>query len=256
MSENVRELEGKRAVVTGGTRGIGAAIAQHLIDQGATVVIGARRPHADAPAAAKFVSADLATADGVRSFADQALEQLGGVDIIVNNAGSVRNFQDVLDIEDDWEHTLNINFLSAVRLNKALVPSLRESGGGAIVHISSTATIAPYLAIMHYAASKAALEIYSKGLAAELAKDQIRVNAILPGNTDTPALEETTPKILEYLGADPSTMDAAAMTAEIPLGRIGQPEDIAQAVGFLVSPRASWITGAQLVIDGGRVANL
>lgn len=250
---NIGELEGKRAVVTGGSRGIGAAIVQKLLDAGATVVTSARNSSDDTPSAAKFVSADLSTADGVREFADAALENLGGVDIVVNNAGSCRTFQTALDIESDWQYTMDINFLAAVRLNSALAPSLRASGDGVIVHLSSIATISSYSMILHYAAAKSALEVYSKGLAAELAPEGIRVVAISPGNVMTPGADEAREKILDYLGQKPEA-DSESWADEIPLGRIGQPDDIAEAVSFLVSPRASWITGSNLVIDGGRSA--
>ncbi|MEU6871793.1 SDR family oxidoreductase [Streptomyces sp. NPDC046751] len=245
------ELEGKRAVVTGGSRGIGAAIVQKLLDAGATVVTSARNPTEQTPSAAKFIRADLSTPEGVREFADAALENLGGVDIIVNNAGGCRAFQSALDLENDWQYTMDINFLAAVRTNSALVPSMRESGGGVVVHVSSIATIASYPMILHYAAAKSALETYSKGLSAELAPQGIRVVAVSLGNVMTPGADEAREKIVDYLGND-----SADWAEEIPLGRIGQSDEIAEAVGFLVSERAAWITGSTLVIDGGRSAAL
>ncbi|MFJ6139735.1 SDR family oxidoreductase [Kitasatospora sp. NPDC092286] len=244
-------LEGKRAVVTGGSRGIGAAIVQNLLDAGATVVTSARNPTEHTPSAATFVRADLSTPDGVRGFAAAALENLGGVDIVVNNAGGCRAFQNALDIENDWQYTVDINFLAAVRLNSALVPSMRANGGGVIVHLSSIATISSYPMILHYAAAKSALETYNKGLAAELAPHGIRVVAVSPGNVMTPGADEAREKIVDYLGSK-----SEEWADEIPLGRIGQSQDIADAVGFLVSRRASWITGSNLVIDGGRTTAL
>lgn len=246
------DLDGKRAVVTGGSRGIGAAIVQHLLDAGATVVTSARNPTEHTPSAAKFIQADLSSPAGVRAFADAALDSLGGVDIVVNNAGGCRAFQTALEIENDWQYTVDINFLAAVRLNAALVPAMRAAGGGVIVHLSSIATISSYPMILHYAAAKSALEVYSKGLAVELAPDGIRVVAISPGNVRTPGADEAREKIVDYLGME-SEGDWAD---EVPLGRIGQTEDIAEAVGFLVSRRASWITGSNLVIDGGKSASL
>ncbi|OKJ44819.1 SDR family oxidoreductase [Streptomyces sp. CB01580] len=243
------ELEGKRAVVTGGSRGIGAAIVQHLLDAGATVVTSARSSAEHTPSAAKFVRADLSTPDGVREFADAALEDLGGVDIVVNNAGGCRALQSALEIENDWQYTMDINFLAAVRLNRALVPSMRESGGGVVLHVSSIATIASYPMILHYAAAKSALETYNKGLAAELAPEGIRVVAVSLGNVATPGADEAREQIVDYLGSD-----EVSWADEIPLGRLGRSQDIAEAVGFLVSDRASWITGSTLVIDGGRIA--
>ncbi|WP_243794763.1 oxidoreductase [Saccharopolyspora gloriosae] len=248
------ELDGKRAVVTGGSRGIGAAIAQNLLDAGATVITAARKSTDETPAASKFVPADLSTTEGVREFADTALSILGGVDIVVNCAGGCRAFQSALDIENDWQHTMDVNFLSAVRVNAALVPSMREAGGGVIVHMSSTATISSYPMILHYAAAKAALEVYNKGLAVELAPDGIRVVSLCPGNVETPGADEARDKIVEYLGQDPAAAEETDWAAEVPLGRIGRSQDIADAVTFMVSERASWITGSNLVIDGGKSA--
>ncbi|MEV3898139.1 oxidoreductase [Streptomyces anulatus] len=248
------ELAGRRAVVTGGSRGIGAAIARDLLDAGATVVISARGEAPDAPPGAAFVPADLSTRDGVRHFADTARELLGGVDIIVNNAGGCRSFQSVLELENDWQYTMDINFLAAVRLNSALVPAMREHGG-VIVHVSSIATVAAYPNLLHYAAAKSALETYSRGLSAELAPDGIRVVSVCLGNVETPASEAARTRIVELHGGDPDDL-TGQWAAEIPLGRLGEPRDIADAVRFLVSPRASWITGSNVVIDGGKTASL
>ncbi|QNP71117.1 SDR family oxidoreductase [Streptomyces roseirectus] len=254
------ELAGKRAVVTGGSRGIGAAIVRNFLDAGAGVVTSARNPDPDAPSGATFVKADLSTADGVRAFADAALETLGGVDIIVNNVGGVRSFHPVLELEKDWQYTMDVNFLASVRLNAALVPSMREAGGGSIVHVSTTATIAAYPMLYHYAAANAALESYSKGLSTELAPDGIRVVSVCLGNVDTPASKSARGQIVEYFGGDPASTDlddlAKQWAAEIPLGRLGASQDVADAVSFLVSPRASWITGSNVVIDGGKTASL
>ncbi|MHC5908439.1 SDR family oxidoreductase, partial [Streptomyces sp. S6] len=214
----------------------------------------------DTPAGATLVAADLSTADGVRAFADTALDVLGGVDIVVNNAGGCRSFHRVLDLEDDWQYTMDINFLASVRLNAALVPAMRESGGGTVVHVSSTATIAAYPNLYHYAAAKAALETYSKGLATELAPDGIRVLSLCLGNVETPASQAARRQVVEYYGGDPAGTDLDALAgqwaAEIPLGRMGESQDIADAVSFFVSPRASWITGSNIVIDGGKTASL
>src|SRR3954451_6086093 len=118
MAPYSSELEGKRAVVTGGSRGIGAAIVQRFLDAGATVVTSARTPADETPSAAKFVQADVSTREGVRDLAAAALEILGGVDIVVNNAGAARTYPSTLDIgEDEWQNALDINFLAAVRLN-------------------------------------------------------------------------------------------------------------------------------------------
>ncbi|MET9095616.1 oxidoreductase [Streptomyces cyaneofuscatus] len=248
------ELAGRRAVVTGGSRGIGAAVTRGLVEAGATVVTSARSEPPHSPPGAAFVTADLSTAAGVSRFADTALDLMGGVDIIVNNAGGCRSFQSVLELENDWQYTMDINFLAAVRLNAALVPAMRRSGG-AIVHVSSIATVAAYPNLLHYAAAKSALETYSRGLAAELAPDGIRVVSVCLGNVETPASRRARDQIVGPDGGNPDDL-IEQWAAEIPLGRLGDPEDIAEAVRFLVSPRASWITGSNVVIDGGKTASL
>ena len=241
------ELDGKRAVVTGGSRGIGAAIVQRLLDAGAIVIASARSATEQTPSAAKFVPADVSTRDGVRALADTVLETLGGVDIVVNNAGGGRPLSTALEIADeDWQNSLDINFLSAVRLNAALAPSMVAQGTGVIVHISSMITNVPVGSLLHYAAAKAALESYGRGLATELAPHGVRVVTVAPGNVVSPGGDVVRSEIIDRFGLEESVFDAA-----VPLGRIGQPLDIAEAVGFLVSDRASWITGTRLMVDGG-----
>jgi NAD(P)-dependent dehydrogenase (short-subunit alcohol dehydrogenase family) len=242
------ELAGRRALVTGGSRGIGAAIARRLIAAGATVVTAARSATDDTPPKSTFIPADLRTEAGVRELAETVLEQLGGVDILIDNAGAGRlSPSGVLGIPDqDWREALDINLLAAIRLDAALLPGMRARGAGSIVHISSTVVHDPQGPFLHYAAAKAALNTYSRGLALEQAPAGIRVNAVLPGNVTTPGADVVRQDI-----ADATGTDVADVVDTIPLGRIGQPDDIAEMVGFLVSDRASWITGRLFTVDGG-----
>jgi NAD(P)-dependent dehydrogenase (short-subunit alcohol dehydrogenase family) len=236
------ELKGKRALVTGGSRGIGAAIARQLLDAGAVVLTTARSATSTIPEGAVFIEGDVRTKEGTQAIADAAIKEFGGVDILVNNAGAGRPYPEgVLAIPDEeWQDSLDINFLSSVRLDAALLPQMKQNGEGAIIHISSSVTLAPGAVFLHYAAAKAALETYSRGLALEVAASGIRVNAIIPGNVRTP-------------GADVArdVMSGGAFEIQNPLGRIGEPDDIANIVSFLVSDKASWITGRRFTVDGG-----
>ncbi|MFB8281705.1 SDR family oxidoreductase [Nocardia colli] len=242
-----QELKGKRALVTGGSRGIGAAIVRQFLNAGAEVITTARSATGTVPEGATFVAADVRTKAGAESLAAAAHEALGGVDIVVHNVGGARPHPGALAIPDaEWQDALDLNFLASVRLDSLLVPGMREQGSGMIVHISSAAvpTVAP--PFLHYVAAKAALEAYSRGLALELAPSGIRVNTVSPGKTATPGGEETREL---WARLDETAGSAAGSTT--PLGRDGRPDDIADAVLFLVSDRASWLTGSNLFVDGG-----
>ncbi len=245
------EFAGKRAIVTGGSRGIGAAIVQRLLDGGSTVVTTARNTTDETPKAATFIASDIRTLSGVQTFAAAALDALGGVDVVVNNAGAARaHLAGISSIPDEeWLDALDLNFLSAVRVNNMLLPALREAGAGsAIVNISSVAALTPAPPLAHYGAAKAALNAYSKALAAELAPAGIRVTTIVPGNVLTPGGDAVRQTIADAMGA--SLVD---MTAAVPLGRPGDPRDIAEAVAYLASDRAQWVTGTTLTVDGGEL---
>lgn len=245
------EFSGKRAIVTGGSRGIGAAIVQRLLDGGATVVTTARNATDETPKAATFIQGDISTLEGAQTFAAAALDELGGVDIVVNNAAAARAHVDGISSipDEEWLDALDLNYLSAVRVNNALLPALREAGPGAvIVNISSGAALTPAPPLAHYGAAKAALNAYGKALATELAPSGIRVTTITPGNVLTPGADA-----IRQNFADASGVSLADTTAGIPLGRPGDPRDIAEAVAFLASDRAQWITGTSLIVDGGEL---
>jgi NAD(P)-dependent dehydrogenase (short-subunit alcohol dehydrogenase family) len=243
-----RDLVGRRVVVTGGSRGIGAAIARRLSSAGADVVAVARNATPDTPDV-HFVAGDVSTADGVARIAEAALEHLGGVDIIVNNAGASSLHPNSLAIPADrWQADLDVNLLAAVRLNGALLPQMLERGSGAIVHIASSVAYSLPGPLLHYGASKAALIAYSKGLATELAPQGVRVNTITPGSVATPGGDSARESIAAALG-----IPVDGLLSNIPVGHIGQPADIAEAVAYLVSDRASFVVGTNLVIDGGEL---
>ncbi|MBO0791503.1 MAG: SDR family oxidoreductase [Ktedonobacteraceae bacterium] len=249
-----KTLIGKQAVVTGGTSGVGAAIVHYLLEEGATVLTSARSHRVTLPPDVLFVQADLGTVEGTQYLAEQALAKLGTIDILVNNVAATHHLfhaAGLLSIEDaEWQQALNVNVLSAVRLDKALLPGMLERGSGIILHISSGIARLPIPATLHYAASKAALTTYSKGLALEVAPRGVRVNMATLGMVETPGLDRDQHDIAQATGIDVSAVRKSAL-GRIPLGRFGQPRDIAELIGFLVSDQASWITGSNVVIDGG-----
>lgn len=242
-----KELIGRRALVTGGTRGIGAAIAQRLLDAGAKVVVTARSRGDTSPAGAAFVAGDVASVSGVKAIAAGALEALGGLDILVNNAGGAKGFpRGIASIPDEeWQAGLALNLFAAIRLTNALLPALRQSKAGAIVNVSSGAATMAVGAIAHYAAAKAALNSYSRALAMDLAPTKIRVNVVSPGPVTTPGSKEFS----DAIGAPPDLF-----AKEIPMGHYGSPEDLAEVVALLVSDRAKWMTGGNIAVDGGMSA--
>ena len=241
------EFTGRRALVTGGTRGIGAAIAQRLLDAGARVVVAARSRSEVTPAAATFISGDLTTSAGVKAIATAAVTALGGLDILVNNAGGSRAFLGGSETipDEEWQRDLALNLLAAVRLTNAVLPALRASKAAAIVNISSTAATMPFPFDVHYGAAKAALDYYSRTLAVEVGPSGIRVNVVSPGPISTPNSDEMRKQF-------PISRDE--WLQYVPLGRIGATEDIAEVVALLASDRGKFLTGVNYRVDGGMTA--
>jgi NAD(P)-dependent dehydrogenase (short-subunit alcohol dehydrogenase family) len=242
------ELSGRRALVTGGSRGIGAAIAERLLNGGATVVTTARGKTGETPGRSTFIEGDIASAAGARALAAQALDTLGGLDILVNNAGAARVYTGGIATipDEEWLDSLNVNLLSAVRVTSAVLPALKESASAAIVNISSGSAFTAGPAALHYGAAKAALNTYGKGLSQELSPLGIRVNTVVPGAVDTAGGTAVLRDIADAMGAP-----LEAIAATIPLGRRGLPQDIAEMAAFLTSDRAQWISGATFMVDGG-----
>jgi NAD(P)-dependent dehydrogenase (short-subunit alcohol dehydrogenase family) len=252
------EFAGVRVLVTGGTKGIGAAIAVRFAEAGADVVVAARTP-VDEPPTGRFVAADIATADGTATLAAQATQLLGTIDVLINNVGSQTYIPGgALDAtDDDWYRDLDTNLMSAVRLDRALLPGMIAQNRGVIIHITSGQARLPGAASLPYAAAKAATTVYSKGLANEVGKHGIRVNTVVPGLIQTPAVTRRLDQITADSGQDAETARRQLIDrVGIPLGRPGQPADVAELVAFLSSDRAAFLTGSQYVVDGGSIPTI
>lgn len=255
------EFAGKRALVTGGTKGMGEAIVRRLRGSGATVVTTARSAPPELPRSDLFVGADVSAAEGVEKVVSYVQERLGGVDILVNNVGGSSapggGFAALSD--EDWQAALNQNLLAAVRLDRALLPSMLRQGSGVIVHISSIQRRLPlYEATLAYAAAKAALSTYSKGLSNEVGPKGVRVVSVAPGFIETTAATALIDRLAASSGTDAKAAREQLMRSlgGIPLGRPGWPAEVAELVAFLVSDRAASITGSEYVIDGGTIPTI
>jgi NAD(P)-dependent dehydrogenase (short-subunit alcohol dehydrogenase family) len=251
-------LDGKRALISGGTRGMGAATAELLGRLGAKVLVAARTPPDD-PAQA-FVIADAASADGPRVIAQAATVQLGGIDVIVHCVGaSFDKPGGALALTDgDWDAALATNLLSAVRLDRELLPLMLQQGAGSIVHVASLQWKRPHPSAPAYGPTKAALVSYSKVLAAEFAPHGIRVNVVTPGFIATSLAEERIEYIRRASGGtrDQAVAELIGVIGGIPIGRPGQPAEVADLIAFLASDASSYITGTEIVIDGGNLQTL
>jgi NAD(P)-dependent dehydrogenase (short-subunit alcohol dehydrogenase family) len=255
-----KELQGRRALVTGGSKGIGQAVVAHLARAGATVLTTARqRPPAGAlPEGVRFVEADVSSAAGCAAVAEAVQAQLGGLDILVHVVGGSSAPAGGFAVLDDheWQQALDQNLMPAVRLDRALLPGLLAQRSGVIVHVTSIQRQLPlHEATTAYAAAKAALSTYSKSLSKEVGPQGVRVVRVSPGWVETEAAVGLVTEIARNSGTDYEGAKQALMASlgGIPLGRPARPEEVAELVGFLVSSRATAITGAEYVIDGGTV---
>ena len=240
MTQRFASLEGKRALVTGASRGIGRAIAAELAAAGASVVLGYRSGQEEAEALAaelggRAVGADVSSAEGAK----RLVEEAGELDVLVNNAGLTRDGVLARMSDDDWRTVIDTNLSSVFYTCRAVTRSMMRKRAGSIVNVSSIVGVHGNWGQTNYAASKAGIIGFTKSLARELGSRGVRANVVAPGYVTT--------QLTDVLPEDATR----AMLDNTPLGRLGDPEDVARAVRFLCSDEASFITGEVLLVDGG-----
>ena len=240
-------LDGKVAIVTGGSRGIGYAVAKLFSEAGAKVVITGRNSEKLNDASAKLnclaVKADVKNSEDVKNVIKQTVEKFSRIDVLINNAGIFPKISKLHEIsEKDWNDVLDTNLTGPYRFAKEAIPHLQKNGG-VIINVSSDAGLRAYpdFNADAYSASKAALNLLTKTWALQYAKDKIRVNAVCPGVVDT---DMSAP----FLKTD---ADREFMNNDHPIGRMGQPEEVAKTILFLASDDSAWTTGAVMTVDGG-----
>ena len=243
------KLDGKVALVTGGSRGIGYATAKILSENGATVIITGKDAQRLEKSSSEIpncigITGDIQNTNDVKNIVKKTIEEFGRLDILVNNAGIFPQIKQLHEIEEEeWSKVIDVNLTGQFRFTKEAIPHLQKTSGS-IVNISSDAGLKAYQGFNAdaYSAAKAALIILTKCWALEYAKDKIRVNCICPGVVDT----DMTKPFLK------TQNDREFMNNEHPIGRMGQPEEVANAVIYFASDDASWTTGAVLAVDGGQ----
>ena len=251
-------LSGRRALVTAGTKGVGAAVVEVLRENGANVVTTARSIPCGSPARVQYIAADITTAADCARVAQGALDQLGGIDIVVNVLGGSQAPAGGFAALDDgeWRKELDLNLMPAVRLDRALLPSMLAQRSGVMVHVTSIQHELPLPeSTIAYAAAKAALSTYSKALSKEVTPTGIRVVRVSPGWVETEAAVVLAERLAAEAGTDYEGGKQIIMKSlgGIPLGRPAKPREVADLIAFVVSPRAGAITGTEYVIDGGTV---
>jgi len=259
MTSDYLNLTGRRALVTGATQGVGAAVVQTLVAAGVRVVAAARTVPTSQEVT--YVAADLSTPEGCEHLCDRLLETLGGVDILVHVVGGSSappgGFAALQD--QHWRAAFDLNLMPAVRIDRRLLPEMLKQGSGVILHVTSIQSRLPLPeSTTAYAAAKAALSTYSKSLSKEVTPQGIRVLRVSPGWIETEAAVRLAQRLAhdagtDYEGGKKIIMDSLG---GIPLGRPTRAQEVADLIAFLVSPRAAAITGTEFTIDGGTVATV
>jgi NAD(P)-dependent dehydrogenase (short-subunit alcohol dehydrogenase family) len=242
-------LEGKRAIVTGGTAGIGLATVRLFQDLGAHVLAVSRRPSEDLPEGAQHLAADLADRAAAAAVAAAGTELLGGIDILVNNAAQDHTKLLLETSDDEIDHVLALDLAAPIRVTREVARTMVEQGtGGSIVNLSSRLGSIGVETMGTYGAAKGGINAFTRHAAIELAKHGIRVNAVAPGLTETPLVAEW------LAGQDDPVAFRERVASQIPQGRIGAPDEVAWAVAWLASDVSPHVTGAVIPIDGGYTA--
>ncbi len=245
-------LKDKRTIVTGAASGFGRGIAQTFVREGAKVAIvdldqaGAQKVAEELGEAAIAVKCDVSKADEVQAAVDETVSAFGGLDIVVNNAGWTNRNAPLMETDEDtFRKIYDINVLSIFHMTKTCVPLWRDAGAGVMINVGSTAGIRPRPGLTWYNSSKGAVNLMTKSLAVELAPDKIRVNCIAPVMGATGLLEQ-------FMGMEDTPENRKKFIATVPLGRLSEAQDIANAALYLASDEAEFITGVVLEVDGGR----
>lgn len=255
MNQSEKGLAGAIALVTGGTQGIGKSIADKMSSAGASVIVTARR-QSEEKSEHHFIAADLTDKRDIARLTQIVLQEYGTPDILINNVGGTSSppggFQSLSD--EDWSRDIDLNLMASIRLDKAIVPKMIQKKSGAVIHISSlNGKIPLHQSNFSYGIMKSALNAYSKTLANEVAKNGIRVNNVSPVMVRTKAMETFLESYAQSIGR--SVTEAAQQVMDslggVPMNRMAEPEEIANLVVFLVSDDASYITGANMLVDGG-----
>ena len=252
------EFTGRRVLVTGGGQGIGAAVVRRLRRAGAVAFTTARTTPEPLDEPDLFAAADVATQKGAARVAEAALARLGGIDVVVHNVGgsSAPGGGYAALSDNEWAAALDANLLSAVRLDRALIPAMIEQGYGVVIHVSSIQRVLPlHESTIAYAAAKAALSNYSKALSNEVGPKGVRVLRVSPGFTETDAATRMIERLAQADGTDAAAARDALMRSlgGIPIGRPNTPDEVAELIAFLASDRAATLHGAEYAIDGGTV---